>query len=106
MQCDTAFTHAKKLHSPNGVQAMLQEEALSQANSPAGIWCVNLIDQHDIAICICPKFVFGVHQQQPPFGCFFLPKFEESQSSFAGLSSQDTSCNLHAVINDFRLLML
>lgn len=54
---------------------------------PAGIWCMNLINQHDVTICIFAKLVFGIHQQQSSFCCFFLPKLEEGQCSFAGLYS-------------------
>ena len=55
--------HANNFHSCNGVHAVLQKGGLSQASLPAGIWCVNLINQLDVTICIFAKLVFGVHQQ-------------------------------------------
>ena len=78
----------KRVHTPAGcLLSMSQLQSGHTQAVPAGIWCMNLINQHDVTICIFAKLVFGIHQQQSSFCCFFLPKLEEGQCSFAGLYS-------------------
>lgn len=56
---------------------------------PAGIRGVNLINESDVAVCILPKLVLGVHKQKSSLSSLSLPELKHGQSLFAHLIPWD-----------------
>lgn len=58
---------------------------------PARIRGVDLINESNVALCVLPKLVLGVHQKKAPLRSFSLPELEYGQSLFAHLTPWEPS---------------